>query len=305
MKNKHGWLVLDKPKGMSSNFALTKLKKLFAKGTKIGHAGTLDPLAEGVLPVAIGEATKTVQYLMDADKEYEFDVFWGKETETADAEGKVIAEGGIIPTREQIISVIPNFLGRIAQKPPIYSALKINGQPAYKLARKGEEVELKERIIEIKNLELVESSDQVSKFKVECGKGTYVRSIAVDLAKSLGTYGYVTFLKRTRVGNFFIKDAITLAKLINLVHNNDPDLYLAPVDLVLGDILAIELNVEQAKALRNGMSVFLSEYSDMSFSIAKTLYDGVLQAMVSIDRGLCKPLRVFNLNSMEIKDVDY
>ncbi|MGB4192078.1 MAG: tRNA pseudouridine(55) synthase TruB [Rickettsiales bacterium] len=293
----NGWLIINKPIGVTSNDIVVKVKRLFGKDNKVGHAGTLDPLAEGVLPVAISEATKTTNYLMEAEKEYEFTVTWGEERSTADAEGEVIASGGITPSAEDINKVIPKFIGEILQVPPIYSALKIKGQPAYKLARKGVEVELAPRKILIKALELIEHKPMTnsSSFKVLCGKGTYVRSLAVDLARELSTYGYISQLKRTRVGNFFIKDAIMLANLINLVHNDEIKMHLLPVTYALGDILAVEVDAAQAKALKYGQQVFLLDYAQTSDQIAQILLDGVLQAIVCINKGQCKVLRVFNL----------
>jgi tRNA pseudouridine55 synthase len=294
----NGWIILDKPKGISSNDAVQKVRRFLGKENKVGHAGTLDPLAQGVLPIAVGEATKTVQYLMDAEKEYEFAITWGEERTTGDAEGEVAFSGGHIPTKEEIIKILPSFLGEIMQAPPIYSALKINGQPAYKLARKGLEVDLAKRKILIKSLDLLSHNEAtgISEFRVECGKGTYVRSLAVDIARMLGSYGYVSLLKRTRVGNFLIKDTIMLANLINLVHNVEINLQLFPVNFGLGDILAIEITAEQAKALRNGLSIFLSDQSQISNPIVQILSEGILQAMACLEKGLCKPIRVFNLN---------
>jgi len=292
----NGWIILNKPKGISSNDAVQKVRKFLGKANKVGHAGTLDPLAEGILPVAVGEATKTVQYLMDARKEYEFDITWGEERATGDAEGDITAQGGFIPEKSSVEEILSKFIGQIMQMPPIYSALKINGQPAYKLARQGVEVELAPRKVDIYTLILLESSDYTSSFRVECGKGTYVRSLAVDIARALGTYGYVSSLKRTRVGNFLMKDAIMLANLINLVHNDEINLHLFPVTYGLGDILAIEITAEQAKALRNGLSIFLDTHSQISEAVVQILHDGILQALVCLEKGLCKPIRVFNLN---------
>lgn len=294
----NGWIILDKPKGISSNDAVQKVKRFLGKANKVGHAGTLDPLAQGILPIAVGEATKTVQYLMDAKKEYEFSITWGEERSTGDAEGEVTSSGGFMPSDDDVRLILAKFIGEIMQAPPIYSALKVNGQPAYKLARKGEEVELAQRKITIDKLELLDSGEAngVSTFRVECGKGTYVRSLAVDIARALGTYGYVSMLKRTRVGNFLIKDAIMLANLINLVHNDEINLQIFPVNFGLGDILAIEITAEQTKTLRNGLSIFLSDYSQISENIVQILNNGILQALVCLEKGLCKPIRVFNLN---------
>ena len=291
MNSYHGWLVINKPKGVSSNHAVQAVKRLLGKNNKVGHAGTLEPLAEGVLPIAVGEATKTTQYMMDKEKEYEFSIAWGQERSTYDAEGEVTAEDGRIPDELSIKEVLPRFIGEIMQAPPIYSALKINGQPAYKLARAGKEVNLSQRQIIIKNLQLLSHDVKagISSFTVICGKGTYVRSLAVDIARSIGFYGYVWALKRTKVGNFFINDAIMLANLDKIVHN------ILPVAYGLGDILAIEVTETQAKALKNGIKIFLSDHAEVSCPVVQILLDGVLQAVVCLENGVSVSARVFNL----------
>ena len=287
----NGWVVINKPKGVSSNLVVQKVKKLLGKSSKVGHAGTLDPLADGVLPVALGEATKTTQYMMDAEKEYEFSIYWGEERSTYDAEGEVTAKGGFVPELEKIEKILPDFIGIIKQMPPIYSALKVNGVAAYKLARAGEDVNLKEREITIKKLEVIEHNPlaKTTSFKVLCGKGTYVRSLAVDIARKLRTLGYVCALKRTKVGKFLIKDAIMLANLDNIVHN------IEPITFALGDILAIEVSEMQAKRLKNGVPIFLESYANFSHSVVQILFDKVLQATACVNNGTCTPLRVFNI----------
>lgn len=287
----NGWLNINKPRGVTSNHAVQKIKHLLGKKNKIGHAGTLDPLAEGILPIAVGEATKTTQFMMDAEKEYEFNITWGEERSTFDEEGDVVAEGGHIPDIIAIEKILPIFIGNIMQTPPIYSALKINGQPAYKLARAGKEIEMNQREIKIKKLNLIfhDENHGISGFKVLCGKGTYVRSLAVDIARKLNTYGYVSLLKRTKVGNFFIEDAIMLDNLDKIVHN------VFPVTYGLGDILALEVNEEQARAIKHGLNIFLPTHAKDSQIIAQILFNGVLQAIVCIEKGVCKSMRVFNL----------
>ena len=287
----NGWLVVDKPKGMSSSFAVREIKRAVGKQNKVGHAGTLDPLAEGVLPIAIGEATKTTQYMMNAQKEYEFSIFWGEERSTYDAEGEVTVQGGHVPKPEEIEEALPQFIGNIMQAPPIYSALKVDGQRAYDLARAGKPVELAQRLITIESLELFnhDSEKKLSSFRVLCGKGTYVRSLAVDVARSLSTYGYVSYLKRTKVGNFLINDAIILANLDNLVHN------ILPITFGLGDILAVEVTTEQVIRIKMGQKIFLEPYAEASIPAVQLLLDGVLQAIVCIENGVCTSSRVFNL----------
>jgi len=300
----HGWLIIDKPRGISSNDAVQKVKRLVGKANKVGHAGTLDPLAEGVLPIAIGEATKTAGYLIDADKEYEFDINFGEERSTGDAEGEVIAKSDYIPKIEEIQKILPQFTGEIIQTPPIYSAIKIAGKPAYKLARQGKEVEIPTRKIQIYNLEIITYDNHIFRLRVNCSKGTYVRSLAVDIARALGSCGYVSYLRRTRVGKFLQADAITLAKLINLVHNTEIKNYLLSTNFGLGDILGLEVNNEQALALRQGKQIVLPEFNQASEELLQITHNGVLQAIACVSKGLCKPLRVFNLNYNGDLDVD-
>lgn len=287
----NGWIVINKPKGISSNLVVQKVKKFLGKGAKVGHAGTLDPLADGVLPIALGEATKTTQYMMDAEKEYEFSIHWGEERSTYDAEGEVTASGGFVPDLNEIEAVLADFIGTIKQMPPIYSALKVNGVAAYKLARAGKEVNLKERDIIIKKLKIIEHKplEKITSFRVSCGKGTYVRSLAIDIARKLGTLGYVCALKRTKVGKFSIEDAKCLVNLDNIVHN------IEPITFALGDILAIEVSETQAKRLKNGLQIFLESHANSSHSVVQILLDGVLQAVACIDNGNCRSLRVFNI----------
>src|SRR5690348_712167 len=198
----HGWLVLDKPVGMTSTHAVSVIKHLFA-ARRAGHAGTLDPLASGCLPIALGEATKTVPFVFDGRKTYRFTIRWGEERDTDDAEGRVAATSAIRPDAAAIRAQLPRFTGTIEQVPPRFSAIKIDGERAYDLARDGEAVELKPRTVEIYRLELLETPDpDHAVLAAECGKGTYVRSLARDLGRALGALGHVSALRRDRVGPF-------------------------------------------------------------------------------------------------------
>ena len=198
----HGWLILDKDVGQTSTAAVAALKRLF-RAKKVGHAGTLDPLASGVLPIAFGEATKTVSYVMDGQKAYRFKVRWGVETDTDDSEGRPVSEAAARPSPEAVRAVLPHFTGKIEQTPPRYSALKIEGERAYNLAREGEDVSLAARPVEVHRLTLTEIPDaDHSIFETECGKGTYVRALARDMGRALGCLGHVCALRRTRVGSF-------------------------------------------------------------------------------------------------------
>jgi len=198
-KDVHGWVVLDKPSGMNSTHAVSRLKRIF-NAKKAGHAGTLDPLATGILPIAFGEATKTVPFVQDGEKAYRFTVRWGTETDTDDADGRIAAQSDLRPAAAEILALLPGFIGTIPQLPPSYSAIKINGERAYDLARDGEAPVLSPRPVTIHALDLLSSEPDEAVFEARCGKGTYVRAIARDLGRSLGCYGHVSALRRTRVG---------------------------------------------------------------------------------------------------------
>lgn len=249
-----GWINLSKPLGMSSAQAVGKVKWLL-KPAKIGHAGTLDPLATGVLPLALGEGTKCVNLLMDAKKTYEFSVTFGEERSTADAEGEVTATSDARPTPEQIEAVLPRFMGRITQVPPIYSALKIDGKRAYELARAGEVVEMKSREVTIHALEFLGIEGAVGQFRATVSKGTYIRSLGIDIARAAGALGFISRLHRAAVGPFSDKDAISLDFLEKTAHNAAPtgdSPWLLPLRVALDDIPAISLTAQQATTLRHG-----------------------------------------------------
>jgi tRNA pseudouridine55 synthase len=217
----NGWVVLDKSIGMTSTQAVGKVRWLF-QAQKAGHAGTLDPLATGILPIALGEATKTVPYAVDGQKAYRFTVRWGAETNTDDAEGQIVERSDLRPTRASIEALLPNFHGEILQTPPAFSAIKIDGQRAYDLARQGETVKLEARPVQIDRLELVEMPDHdTSVFEAECGRGTYVRAIARDIGRTLGCLGHVTALRRTRVGPFEEAQAVTIGELEEAANRED------------------------------------------------------------------------------------
>jgi tRNA pseudouridine55 synthase len=221
----HGYLILDKPVGMGSTTAVNAVKRILRplelpKKYKIGHGGTLDPLASGILPIALGEGTKTISYILDGNKAYDFIVQWGAQTTTDDAEGDVIAYNDVRPSEAEIQNELKNFIGTIMQTPPAYSALKLNGERAYDLARAGETVELAPRTVQINTLIYKgASTPHTGTFSMECGKGTYVRAVARDLALKLGTYGHVAALRRTRSGPFTLEHAISLEKLEQAVPN--------------------------------------------------------------------------------------
>jgi tRNA pseudouridine55 synthase len=238
----HGWLVLDKPVGLTSSDAVARVKRLY-QAAKAGHAGTLDPLASGILPIALGEATKTVPFIVDGLKAYRFTVRWGAETETDDAEGAALEESASRPARADIERLLPQFCGDIEQVPPRYSAIKVEGARAYDLARKGGEFELAARAVRVESLTIAELPDgDHCTLEATCGKGIYVRSLARDLGRALGCFAHVSALRRTRVGPFGEAATISLAKLGELSHSAAGlvglDAVLEPVETALDDIPA-------------------------------------------------------------------
>jgi len=254
-----GWIILDKPLGLGSTQAVGAVKRALREAgqpkTKVGHGGTLDPLATGVLPIALGEATKLAGRMLDATKAYDFTIRFGDETDTLDAEGAVIATSGVIPSRTEVEAVLPRFTGPIAQVPPAYSALKVNGKRAYDLARAGEEVSLKTRNVTIHALELLDRGEEEATFAATVSKGTYIRSLARDIARALGTVGHVSMLRRTKAGPFSLKQAISLDKLAEFAKARVLDEEVLPLEAGLDDIPALSVTPEQARLLRHGQSL--------------------------------------------------
>ena len=290
-----GWVVLDKPLGMGSTTAVGRVRWLF-NAEKAGHGGTLDPLASGVLPIALGEATKTVPFVMDGRKEYRFTLCFGEARSTEDAEGEVIATSDARPTDEAIRAALPRFGGDIEQVPPVFSALKIDGKRSYDLARAGEAVEMKPRQVRIDRFELIGRPDaDHADFVVACGKGTYIRSLGRDLAVMLGTVGYLSALRRTAAGPFRQEAAISLPKLEALGHIPALLGALAPVATALDDIPALALTEAQANQLRHGQPVILTRDAPPSGALLRAELDGRLVALVQSDGTSIKPVRVFNL----------
>jgi tRNA pseudouridine55 synthase len=257
---RHGWIILDKPIGLGSTQAVGALKRILrAAGepkTKVGHGGTLDPLASGVLPIALGEATKLCGRMLDATKAYDFTITFGAETDTLDAEGQVVATSDVRPTLEQVEAVLPRFTGEIEQVPPAYSALKIEGKAAYARARAGEEVAVKPRQVTIFELRLIETSTDSATLSAEVSKGTYIRSLARDIAIALNTVGTVTMLRRTRAGPFAIESAISLDFLEEAAKARELDGAVVPLNAALDDIPALPVTPDQANLLRHGQMLF-------------------------------------------------
>jgi tRNA pseudouridine55 synthase len=295
----HGWLVLDKPVGVTSTMAVAILKRL-TRAKKVGHAGTLDPLASGLLPVAFGEATKTVPYVVDGEKVYRFTVRWGIETDTDDAEGKPVSESAARPPRAEIEAALPAFIGTIEQTPPKFSAIKVEGERAYDLARAGEEVLLASRPVEIHSLRLIEQPDtDHAVFEAECGKGTYVRAIARDLGRALGSLGHVCALRRTQVGSFSEKDAITLDAAEKLAESSPDALIgaLLPVAASLSDMPAVSVGADDAQRIRMGQPVFLRgrDAPVLEGTVTVSARGGALIALADVEQGALKPKRIFHL----------
>lgn len=298
----HGWIILDKPQGLSSNKAVGRVRHLTG-AAKVGHAGTLDPLATGVLPMALGEATKTVSYLMDATKTYRFTVRWGEQRNTDDGEGEVTATSDVRPTKDQITAVLGDFTGEIEQVPPAFSAIKIDGERAYKLARADQAPEMKSRVIRIHELTLLGMPDaDHAAFEAVSGKGAYMRALARDLALALGSVGHISSLRRTAVGPFHEDQAISLDKLETLGHSAPLSGYLLPVETVLDDIPALALTETEARRLSRGQAIPVlpvanrSPFKDISQGdVVRAMAEGRLVALAKIKGGEIRPFRVLNI----------
>jgi len=267
--NKDGFLFLFKEKGYSSFYYVKQIRKILGV-KKVGHAGTLDPLAEGLLIIAIGNATKFLEYLIYDNKNYIFTIQFGNNTTTDDSEGDIIETTNNIPNKEKILSIIPEYTGTIEQTPPIYSAIKVNGQRAYKLAREGKNVNISTRAINIYNLELINFNNNQAKFNVHCSKGTYVRSLARDIAKSCNSLGHVVYLHRNKIGKYDVSNTITLENIKKIIYNENDFLenILIPIDNILDDISALSINDDLFQDLKHGRKIFFSEkYKDGLYRI--------------------------------------
>lgn len=301
----HGWINFNKPYGMGSTQAVGKLRWLMS-AQKAGHAGTLDPLASGVLPIALGEATKTVPFMMNAAKSYEVEITWGEHRDTLDAEGVVTATSDVRPSESQILANLPKFIGEIDQIPPKYSAIKVDGKRAYDLARAGETVELKSRRVRIDNIRLLDASGQTARLSVDCGKGTYIRSLAADLAAALGTQGYVSQLIRTRVGPFTLDAALGLDFIEQSVHKAAADQVLLAVETALDDIPVLALTESERNDVKQGRAIALPVTSAKDMLLARpdrdddgdlglilATSDGIAVALCEKREGWLHPKRVF------------
>ena len=299
----HGWVCLDKPVEMGSTEAVTRVRRLF-DAQKAGHAGTLDPLASGVLPIALGEATKTVPFMMEAQKVYRFTIHWGISTDSVDREGEIIARSDVRPGVEQVKAALAAFVGEIDQVPPAFSAIKVDGQRAYDLARDGVEVELKARRVTIHEAAVTAAPDPDHvEITMRTGKGVYVRSLARDLAAALGAEGHVSALRRERVGPFSVENAVTLDSLAEMVHRGAAPEGLLPVATALDDIPELAVTDQDAFQLRQGRPIVLlprqvetlkARLREGSRTVS-VFQDGTLVALCSMRAGRLEPDRVFNL----------
>ncbi len=287
----HGWLVLDKPKGKTSAQAVAAVRRITG-AAKAGHGGTLDPMATGVLPIALGEATKTVAYVMGSAKTYSFAIRWGEARDTDDAEGAVIETSEARPDEAAIRAALPDFTGAIEQVPPSYAAIKVDGKRAYALAREGRAVTLDARTVTVDYLALVEMIDaDHAAFEMRCGKGTYVRALARDLARRLGAVGHLAALRRTAVGRFTAEDAISLDNLETLMHSGAPLDPLRPVETALDDIPALAVTEPQARSIRQGQSITTL---DGCSGIVRVTHRRQLVALAEVRGDKAHPVRVFN-----------
>jgi tRNA pseudouridine55 synthase len=295
----HGWLILDKPLGATSTQALGAVKRIY-EAQKAGHAGTLDPLATGILPIAFGEATKTVSFAMEGEKAYRFTVRWGEETNTDDAEGEATQRSDKRPARADIEAILPQFTGEISQRPPSFSAIKVAGNRAYDLARDGEIIELEPRLVVIEELRLVDMRDvDTAVFEAECGKGTYVRALARDMGRALGCYAHVVGLRRTRVGPFSEEDAVSLDELREArARENGGNIgqFLLPVEAALSNVPELVVSQQDATNLAMGRAVLIrGRDAPILEGPVFVTFKGCLVALGEIDKGALHPTRVFNL----------
>ncbi len=300
----HGWIALDKPAGLTAAAVVARVKRAL-DAAKVGHGGTLDPLATGILPLALGEATKTVSFAMDGAKIYEFDVSWGASTDTDDRDGAVTATSDVRPSAAAIEAALPAFIGVISQVPPDYSAIKVAGERAYDLARRKEVVELAARPVHVQSFTLLAMPDaDHARFRVGCGKGTYIRALVRDLSQSLGILGHIAALRRTRCGVFTENRAISLENLEALGHKAADSEHLLPVRTVLDDIPALALTEEEARRMTLGQAIALwpvvkrspivglPEAGLAQGTAVQALFGDKLIAVAEIGNGMVRPVRV-------------
>lgn len=295
--NINGWLIIDKPRDIGSTEVVNQTRRLL-NANKNGHTGTLDPFATGVLPIAFGEATKLIPFIADGDKEYEFILKFGIATNTDDTEGEIVDTSDYIPSQTQITAILPQFIGTITQTPPAFSAIKINGQRAYALARKGENVQIPPRNVKIYALELLEQlSTDSFRFRVACSKGTYIRTLGRDIAIKLGTLGHLQELRRTKCAIFSLNDTILLENIKNMLYLDKRQDLLLPIETSLRDIAVIAVSHEDAAKLKQGQSISPKPYNieKLIGKVVAAMFQDCLTALVRIEERKISPIRVFNL----------
>jgi tRNA pseudouridine55 synthase len=298
----NGWLILDKPAGMTSTQAVSAVRRLF-DARKAGHAGTLDPLATGILPIALGEATKTVPYAVEGEKGYRFTVRWGVETDTDDAEGRTVSTSGGRPEPGAVEALLPSFMGQVLQTPPAFSAIKIDGERAYDLARAGEVVDLEARPVRIDMLKLVEvPSADTAVFETRCGKGTYVRALARDMGRALGCLGHVIALRRTGVASFLEADAVPMETLRAAAEEGEEAAHrlLLPVEAALTELAVLNVGQDDAARLLRGQAVLIrGRDAPTETGPTYATCKGHLIAVGRVEKGELQPLRVFNFRGAD------
>ena len=304
----HGWVILDKPQGMGSTQAVAAVRRIF-DAQKAGHAGTLDPMATGILAIALGEATKTVPYAMDAEKIYRFTATWGESRDSDDAEGAVTGTCDKRPSRDEIEAVLPHFTGLLSQSPPAYSAIKVGGERAYDLARDGEQVVLEPRQVAVHQARLLDAQADQAEFEIRCGKGTYVRSWVRDIALALGSLGHVSALRRTRLGAWQEKDAVGLDTLTPFMHSPAAFGYLRPLSTALDGIPSLAVSGPDTVRIRSGNPILIRAnlFARMKEGFGEgelpgqTVYlkdeEGSPVALAEIAEGELRPFRVFNFSN--------
>ncbi len=303
--NFNGWIILDKQSGVTSRQVVTKISKIL-KNCKVGHGGTLDPISTGVLPIALGEATKLISFIQNKNKKYSFTIKWGESTDTDDIEGEVLEKSDVRPSKEEIKKALNFFIGKINQIPPIYSAIKIGGKRSYTLARENISIRHKPRKIEVYKFHLKKIiNHNYAEFEVVCGKGTYVRSLARDIAEKLNTKAHITKLRRHFVGDFEEKDSIFIDFFEEIIHSPTFLDKIKPIEKVLDDIPALSLTDIEARKLRHGQKIklnrlkfidhFITEYPNYKkFERVYTVSENKIVALIEIDNGLVKPKRIIN-----------